>query len=49
MVIGVIGYELGERDTLVLTSFTVAAGETRVIVPASYLPVRDIEGGDSGL
>lgn len=49
VVIGVIAYELGERDTLVETSLAVSARDARVSVPVTYTPVRDIVGGDSGL
>ncbi|TNE86519.1 MAG: hypothetical protein EP330_22535 [Deltaproteobacteria bacterium] len=47
--IGVWAYELGERDTEVETEVTVTAGGDTWRIPASYVPIRQIDGGDSGL
>lgn len=46
--VGVIAYELGERDTLVETALRVSAGGEQWMVPVQYVPVRNIDG-DSGL
>lgn len=45
--IGVLAYELGERDTVVETALRVSASGESVRVAASYTPVRLIDG-DSG-